>query len=427
MGSGSFDFRAENQSTPTPLNMTAMPAPPPAPAHVPPELVRDFDWHIADFDPLDPWRKRAVVTSWAPVFYSRCLSPGMASMGAWIVWKPDDIRHVLQNPALFSSEGIMSAAIGRALEVLPLEADPVRHKQVRKLLNPLFSPAKVQALSADIREMAVRLIEGVRAKGGCDFVPAFSRPFPVLIFLRMMGMPLEQVDTFLEWEYQFLHTPDPAVRNAAGEKISRYFVDLIADRRRAPRDDLFSAVVNGEIDGRPVTDAEALGIGYNLFTGGLDTVTTTSEWLFAWLAQNPEMQARLRADPARIPDAMEELLRLFPVIMTQRYATADTEIHGVRIAKGDPIGIPLVVANYDPEAFGNPLEADFTRGRPRHLTFGSGPHTCLGVHLARRELQIAIEEWLARVPEFRVVPGAKLMAHPGIVGLNALPLEWSVG
>jgi len=391
-----------------------MPAPPPAPPHIPAELIRDFDWHIADFDPLDPWSKRASVASWPRVFYSRCLAPGMSSMGAWIVHKPEDIRHVLQNPALFSSAKIMSAAMVRELEVLPLEADPAKHKQIRKLLNPQFSPARVQELSKDIREMAVRLIDAVVRDGGCDFVTAFSRPFPVLIFLRMMGMPLEQVHTFLEWEYQFLHTPDPAIRGAAGEKITHYFEALIADRRQAPRDDLFSAIVNGTIDGRAVTDEEALGIGYNLFTGGLDTVTTTSEWLFSWIARHPEAQARLRANPSAIPDAMEELLRLFPVIMTHRWATADTEIGSIAIRQGDPIGIPIVVANYDPDTFAHPAEADFTRGRPRHLTFGSGPHTCLGVHLARRELQIAIEEWLARVPATlrsrsgaRAAPGAR--------------------
>ena len=182
--------------------------------------------------------------------------------------------------------------------------------------------------------------------------------------------------------------------------------------------------MNGTIDGRPVTDVEALGIGYNLFTGGLDTVTTTSEWLFSWIAQNPAHQARLRANPGEIPDAMEELLRLFPVIMTHRWATADTPIGGVQIRQGDAIGIPIVVANYDPETFARPAEADFTRGRPRHLTFGSGPHTCLGVHLARRELQIAMEEWLARAPPFSVKPGTQLVAHPGIVGLITLPLVW---
>lgn len=402
----------------------AMPAPPPAPSHVPADLVRDFDWHMADFDPVDPWGKRAAVAAWPRVFYSRCLAPGMTAMGAWIVHKPDDVRHVLQNPALFSSHRIMSAVMGGAFEVLPLEAEPTAHKQIRKLLNPQFSPARVQALSNDIREMAVQLIDAVVDDGGCDFVTAFSRPFPVLIFLRMMGMPLEQVHTFLEWEYQFLHTPDPVVRAAAGEKITAYFVDLIADRRRVPRDDLFSAIVNGTIDGRPVTDTEALGIGYNLFTGGLDTVTTTSEWLFSWIARHPGHQARLRANPGEIPEAMEELLRLFPVIMTHRWATDDTTIGDVAIKKGDPIGIPIVVANYDPETFPRPAEADFTRGRPRHLTFGSGPHTCLGVHLARRELQIAMEEWLSRVPPFTVKPGTQLLAHPGIVGLNILPLVW---
>lgn len=401
---------------------------PPAPEHVPPELIRDVNWHTEpDFDPLDLWGKRAQLVNFPEIFYSRGITPTMIGMGCWIVRRSEDIRLVLQNPELFTTEGIMSSAIGGAMRVLPLEAGHLDHAKYRQILNPLFSPTKIKALSGDIREMAVRLIDKVRADGGCDFLPAFSRPYPVLIFLRMMGMPIEQVDTFLDWEYKFLHTPDPQSRNAAGQQIMQYFMELIADRRANPKDDIFSAVVQGQIDGRPISDMEALGIGFNLFVGGLDTVTTTSEWVFAHLAQHPEQRDRLRAHPDQIPVALEELLRLYPVIMTQRTATRDTEVRGVKIKKGDTIGLPLVVANYDPSEFKCPHQADFDRGNVRHVTFGGGPHMCLGSHLARKELQIAIEEWVTRLPDFRLRPGTQLVAHTGVPGLMQLPLEWSVG
>jgi cytochrome P450 len=180
-----------------------------------------------------------------------------------------------------------------------------------------------------------------------------------------------------------------------------------------------------QIDGRPFNDDELIGTVFLLFIGGLDTVVSSLAYHFRYLAENPEDQARLRADPSLIPDAVEELFRVFAVVTTGRFATEDTEIAGVRIKKGDMVTGSTILSNSDPDEFANPGAVDITRSPNRHNAFSFGPHRCLGSHLARREIQIAIDEWLKRVPAFRVRPGAELKTlGGGVLGMEELPLVW---
>jgi cytochrome P450 len=271
------------------------------------------------------------------------------------------------------------------------------------------------------------MIEGFRGKGEVEFMEAFGRRFPVTVILSLMGLPLEELPKFLQWEDELLHKPDVAVKVRAARQIKDYLLEAIEDRRRSPRDDLFTKAVQHQIKGEPLSDDEVLGFCYLMFVGGLDTVAASLGFHYKHLAEHPELQEQLRREPALIPSAAEELLRRFGLVTSARRALEDTEIAGVKIKAGDWISISLPFAAIDPHEYPDPLTVDFKRPSKSHLTFAYGAHVCLGMHLARRELIIALEEWTQRMPVFRIKPGTRPLVHAGgVFGVDELQLVWDV-
>jgi cytochrome P450 len=395
------------------------------PAHVPPELVRSYSFYAAPGIAECPFHAVASLhTDTPPIFYN-VDDPQCGS--AWVLTRAADLRAVLANPAVFSSSNItgFSALMGETWPLTPLELDPPAHTLYRSLLNPRFSPSAIAAMSGEMRARAVNLIDGFAGTGGCSFMSAFGRPFPVGVFLQLMGLPAEESAQFLKWEDDLLNNLDMSVKVAAAAAIKAYLLALMADRRRAPVDDLASYVATATVQGRTLTDDEVLGIYYLLFVGGLDTVAASLGFYFRYLAENPAVQARLRADPALIPRAIEECLRAFSPVTTRRITTEDTELAGVIMKKGEWVTCVTALASLDPDAFTNPLVPDLDRTQVRHTAFGFGPHFCLGSHLAKREIQIAFEEWMARVPPFRMAPGFHVHTHGGpVMGVAELQLIW---
>jgi len=401
------------------------PAPGYTPDHVPADLVRPFD--VAN-DPESLRCPFSVIsklhdgprTFWNP--------DNFMFGGTWVPTRAEDIRFILGRPDLFSNrfEAGFSGLMGEDWDLVPLELDPPEHTQYRKLLNPLVSPPVVAALTPRVIERAVELIEAVLPDGECEFMDAFGRPFPVGIFMELMGLPSDMTDQFNEWEFNLLHDPDMAVKAQAASAIRDYLLTLAADRRANPIDDLTSKVVTATIDGRLLDDDKVLGILYLLFVGGLDTVASSLGFFFRHLAENPEDQALLRAEPERIEQAVEEMLRRFSVVMVSRQCKVDVEVGGIQMKAGDWINIGDAFASLDPHEFENPLKVDFDRKNVRHLAFSFGPHFCMGSHLARRELVVALREWLARVPPFRVKEGEIPIAHgSGVFGVDKLVLSWA--
>jgi cytochrome P450 len=208
--------------------------------------------------------------------------------------------------------------------------------------------------------------------------------------------------------------------------VKEFLQERISERRATPGDgDLVTEVINMKAGDKPFDDDEVIGAVFLLFIGGLDTVVSSLAYHFRYLAEHPQDQARLRADPTMIPDAVEELFRAFAVVTTGRFATQDCELAGVQIKQGDMVTGSTILSTSDPEEFESPGVVDITRSPNRHNAFSFGPHRCLGSHLARREIQIAMEEWLKRIPAFMVRPGTIFETlGGGVIGMAEMPLIW---
>ncbi|TDD39026.1 cytochrome P450 [Actinomadura sp. KC06] len=354
-----------------------------------------------------------------------------AGRGFWVLTRYGDIVAAYQDAVSHSSRAVSVIDPDPGYQWIPVMLDPPVHTTWRRLLRPLFTPARAAAMQDAIRRRCTSLIDGLADKGACDFVTDFARRFPTTVFLEFMGLPVDRLGEFLEWEHAILHPPPSGEgRGQAMAKVTACFQQLIAERRAAPRaerrDDVVSVAITFEVDGRPVTDGELLQLCVLLFLAGMDTVTAQLSYSFWHLAGHDADRARIVAEPGIIPDAVEELLRAYSPILPARKLTADVDVHGCPMRAGDMVMLPLAMANRDPRVFPDPHTVDFGRTPNRHVAFGAGPHRCLGAHLARLELRIALEEWHRRIPEYRVPDGAQPTEHTGLVlGLDSLPLTWS--
>ncbi len=395
----------------------------PVPDHVAGDRVKRFDFFGNPDLRVCPFETVARLSEDGAFFNPTSYRPE----GSWVLTSAADIRFVLNNPDLFSNKGEtgFSQLMGEHWDLIPLELDPPEHTKFRQLLNPLLTPGAVAKMAQGVSQTAVDLVEAVRTQGECEFMEAFGRPFPVRIFMQFMGLPEDQTAQFLEWERMLLHDPSIETKIAGAVAIRDYLKELAAERRARPTGDLTSFVVTAQIDGRPLSDLEVQGILYLMFVGGLDTVASSLGFFFRHLAENQEHQAHLRANPDAIPAAVEEMLRRFSVVTSYRQCLADVKVGEVEMKKGDWITVVDALASLDPKEFDCPMDVDFGRKNNRHVAFSFGPHFCLGNHLARRELQTALREWLARIPQWRIKPGSHIEVHGGaIFGIEHLELEW---
>jgi cytochrome P450 len=343
------------------------------------------------------------------------------------------VEEVLRNPDVFSS-GQSATDLKARRPIIPMSIDPPAHRTYRKLLDPLFSPQRMKLLEGPMTALANELIDAFVGDDEVDFTAAFSIPFPCRVFLTMFGLPVEELPTFLQMKdgiiRPFLVTGEPrgseatdAYQQATADSIYEYFERLLDERGSKRGDDMLSHLLDAEVDGDRLTREEVVDIGFQFLIAGLDTVTATLDCVFGYLAQHPDQRKTLVADPDGIPNAVEELLRWeSPVFAAERVATRDAELAGCPVHAGDHVLTLIGAANIDDAELPEAGEAQLDRQVTRHLAFGGGIHRCLGSHLARLELKVALREWHRRIPEYSLKPGATLGYSPGIRALDTFPM-----
>jgi cytochrome P450 len=375
------------------------------------------------------WQLAAELREASPVFFNSF------AQGYWIFTRYDAVRDIYKTPELFSSESITPWEPDPIYRFVPTQIDAPDHIKYRRIVNPWFSPREMDAAEPRMRELCRRLVAELAPAGECDFVSGFALRFPTEAFLSVIGIDPADADLFVPWVEDFFSgfSGDPAGLEAMGKAldgIRGYWVAALEERRgdAAPREgDLASHLLHSTFDGRLLTDAELLDMLTVLVLAGLDTTRATLGYLFRHLATHDEHRRRLIAEPELVPSAVEEVLRFYTIIFGDgRKVTRDAEFHGVELKKGDMVYALVSGANRDPRAYERAEEFVIDRKRNHHMGFANGPHRCLGAHLARRELQIAVQEWLRAIPDFRIAPGAELSERGGgaMMTLTSLPLVW---
>lgn len=395
------------------------------PDHVPQELVAELPFGRGLFTTDLPHDIIARLHQAPEVFFA---PNGPAVGGTWVVRRVEHCREVSLDTEHFSNRDYtpFPQMTGGHWKMIPAEIDPPLHAHYRNILNPLLSPKAITALDTKMADFAREDVSAFKARGHCEFMADFAFGFPIRIFLEMMGLPTEETTTFLKWERGMIYGSTLEEVQAAAQLVIDYLTSEIAARRDASGDDFIGHVLRAKVDDRKLDDNEMLGICFNLFIGGLDTVSTTLGHLVRHLSEHQDQQAYLRANRTEIPQAVEELIRAYGVTGNVRECIKDTTIGGVTIKCGDRVFISQALAGRDPTEYSEPNEVRFDR-KPRHVSFGYGPHLCIGMHLARRELHVAIGTMFDLLPPFRIAPGAEIVTEmAGMIQARTLPLVWDV-
>lgn len=395
------------------------------PAHVPPERCVDFDIYqplASGKDLHESWK--ALQDSGLP---DVVWTPHNG--GHWLVLRGRLVSQVLSDYANFSNHTVLvpKDTAGEAYRLLPLSLDPPAHAPFRNLLSNGLSPRAVGAAEAAIRDLTVTLIEGFRTRGHCNFTHDFAEQLPIRIFMQIVALPAADMPRLKYLADQFTRPDGSMEFKDVRRNFQAYIAPIIQARRGGDGTDMLSRMINGQVDGRPLTDEEAANLCIQVLVGGLDTVVNFMGFVMLYLARDASARRFLAAQPDQIRNAINELARRFPLVTVGREVTHDFVYEGASLRKGEMIVAPTLLHGLDEHENPAPLTVDFARAEVRHSTFGSGSHTCPGAHLARTETRILIEEWLQRIPEFGLAPGAEITYTGGIVGsVNALPLAWDV-
>ena len=350
--------------------------------------------------------------------------------GFWVVSDYENAKYVLQDAKTFTNEDGVRVPKGEDTPPLPpLEMDPPHHAKFRNILAPAFSPRSINAMESRIRQLTNDLIDKFESKGECEFVEDVAAPLPTGIFTQMMGLPIEDAPKFYEWKNVILHesrtSEDYEASARATGEVMAYLKEILDARRVEPRDDIATQIVQAEGEGEGIEEDELIRMAFLLFLGGLDTVTAALSSTFTHLATHPEDRDRLVKEPDLIPTAVEEFLRRDSVILIGRAVKEDVEVAGNQMKAGDRVLVNTIAANRDGAQFPNADKVVLDREVNRHVTFGLGPHRCVGSHLARLEMQIVLEEMHRRLPGFRIKDGFVPKRYMNqVAGVEELQLTW---
>lgn len=360
-------------------------------------------------------------------------------MKVWMVFRYDDVRTVLSDHARFSSQLGRGRGPGGAPPPNSSVAgslivnDPPRHTQLRGLINRAFTPRTVTAMKPRIEAIAAELLDAVADTGRLDLVGDFAYPLPVIVIAEMLGIPAADRAKFKLWSDEVVASADTIFGGEASQaretdqEMYAYFRAIIAERRQQPREDLISMLLAAETDGEKLSEADVLSFCWLLLVAGNETTTHLIANAVLTLLEHPESLARVQADPALLPSAIEEALRFrSPVQFMFRTTTVDVELGGQTIPANSFVVASIGSANRDEAQFGEPERFDITRDPNPHIAFGLGVHFCLGAPLARLEARVALEAILGRLPGLHRVDDAELEPARGFIihGVKSLPLAF---
>jgi cytochrome P450 len=344
-----------------------------------------------------------------------------------------EVDEVFRHPEIFSSNAD-AVDLKNKRPMIPLQIDPPEHKKYRKILDPIFAPRQMALIEDSVAQTVNGLIDGFIDTGEIDFAADFSIPFPSQVFLTLFGLPYEELPRFLKMKDGVIR-PDVvtgsrynsstanAYQQETADSIYDYFNEILDLREQKREDDILSRFLDAEVEGEKLTREDILDICFLFLIAGLDTVTATLDCMFAYLAAHPDQRQQIVDDPAIIPAAIEELLRWeTPVMGVARVAVADTEMAGCPIHKGDNVMVMIGSVNTDEADLPDADQVRFDREVNRHVAFGGGVHRCLGSHLARQELRVALREWHRRIPEYSVADGHTLKYTGGIRSIDYFPM-----
>ncbi len=363
--------------------------------------------------------------------------------GSWMPTRYEDVFAIARDVEHFSSRNILVANVapppdaddGMGGELIqqynvgapPITSDPPEHTWARKLLLPPFSANAVAKWEPETRELCRELIDGFIANGRADGASDYAQQIPSRVIASMLGIPKDMAGTFTEWVRGFLELglTDPELRRASGRAIFEFLYACIQERKANPGDDLISYLLTSEVDGEPVPEPHVLGTCFLLLVAGIDTTWSSIGSALWHLAQHPEDRARLINEPELMPQAIEELLRAYSPVTMARIVAEDVSYNGCPMSEGDRVLMNFPAANRDPRVFDNPDDVILDRAKNPHVAFGVGIHRCAGSNLARMEMRVALEEWLRRIPDFRLEdPEAVTWAGGQVRGPRTMGIVW---
>ena len=395
------------------------------------------DW-VTDYDIFDPQYVKNPFLIWNELREKCPVAHSERWGSSWMPTRYEDLFNIARDVQHFSSRNVLVAPAGppppeagaeatAAFQVgaPPITSDPPVHTWARRLLLPPFSAKAIERWEPETRELCRSLIAGFISNGHADAAVDYAQQIPPRVIASMLGISKDMASTFTDWVRGFLEfgLTNADLRGEAARAILGFLQERIEERREQPGDDLISYLLKSQVDGRPVPEPHVLGTCFLLLVAGIDTTWSSIGSALWHLAQHPEDRARLVSEPGLVPVAVEELLRAYSPVTMARVVAEDVEYAGCRMSAGDRVLMSFPAANRDPGKFPDADKVIIDRAENPHIAFGVGIHRCAGSNLARMEMRVSIEEWLARIPEFRLEdPDAVTWAGGQVRGPRSIPV-----